>query len=229
MAASASSPVSDCACFYFDSETSGLNPYCDEIIEIGIKKLVLGTDKERMEAPELSILVKPSRPISETISSLTGITNELLESDGVSVKDALDSLKRFVMRHTSSNQRIWFLGHNVIAFDKLFLEHTIATHNIHARHPFSLPPIYWMDSLPLARFGLPHMSYFKLISICRYYKTASVQKHRAIGDCHLLVSVINILLDNFYRVARKKGISVEDPKPELSHSQMCDIKSTLCI
>ena len=83
MAASASSPVSDCACFYFDLETSGLNPYCDEIIEIGIKKLVLGTDKERMEAPELSILVKPSRPISETISSLTGITNELLESDGV--------------------------------------------------------------------------------------------------------------------------------------------------
>ena len=59
-----------------DFETSGLNQYHDDIIEIGAK--VLNTDNS------ISILLRPKSTelISDEITYLTGITNKMLAKEG---------------------------------------------------------------------------------------------------------------------------------------------------
>ena len=58
-----------------DFETSGLNPYQDDIIEIGAK--VMGTDNY------YTTLVKPrsDKLINAKITEITGITNRLLRKE----------------------------------------------------------------------------------------------------------------------------------------------------
>ena len=80
------------AIFYIDFETTGLNPYYDEIIEIGI---MTGSTKNKM-----SVLIKPSHPVSDKITSITGISNKILEDEGVPLREAVDSLHHFVSSHT---------------------------------------------------------------------------------------------------------------------------------
>lgn len=81
------------SCFIFDLETTGLNPYYDEITEIGI--ITTNSSKE-----SLSILVNPNREISSEAIRLTGITNEMVREKGVPIKTAIQKLHQFVRRHT---------------------------------------------------------------------------------------------------------------------------------
>ena len=61
-----------------DFETSGLNPYHDDIIEIAMK--VMDSDNQ------FTTLVKPksNECISSEITALTGITNKMLAKEGKS-------------------------------------------------------------------------------------------------------------------------------------------------
>ena len=58
----------------FDVETTGLSPESDEIIEIGALKVYDGKVCDRFIT-----FVKPSEPVSERITEITGITNEMLQ------------------------------------------------------------------------------------------------------------------------------------------------------
>lgn len=58
-----------------DIETTGLDPRYCEIIEISAMKYSSGQN-----IGTFSTLVKPSEPIDEYITSLTGITNDMLKS-----------------------------------------------------------------------------------------------------------------------------------------------------
>ena len=66
----------------FDLETSGLNPYHDDIIEIGAKVF--------QEDNSFQMLLKPKsgRPISKKITEITGITNRDLRANGQDWKNA---------------------------------------------------------------------------------------------------------------------------------------------
>ena len=55
----------------FDVETTGLSPESDEIIEIGALKVQDGKVCDRFIT-----FVKPSEPVSERITEITGITND---------------------------------------------------------------------------------------------------------------------------------------------------------
>ena len=72
--------------YLMDLETSGLDWYEDEIISLSIAYMV---DYE-IEW-EKQFYIKPSKPISEDIERITGITNEMLE-DGVSKEAVVDFL-----------------------------------------------------------------------------------------------------------------------------------------
>ena len=56
--------------FILDFETSGLNPYRDDIIEIGIKKYMGDESYQTLVIPESKNL------ISDQITRITNITNE---------------------------------------------------------------------------------------------------------------------------------------------------------
>ncbi len=56
-----------------DLETTGLNPHTDKITEISACRFVNGKFKE-----ELTSLINPEIPIPKNISTLTGITNNMV-------------------------------------------------------------------------------------------------------------------------------------------------------
>ena len=59
----------------FDIETTGLDSLSNEIIEIGALKV-----KDGKVVDTFDHLIKPSHPISDFITNLTGITNEMVET-----------------------------------------------------------------------------------------------------------------------------------------------------
>ncbi len=61
-----------------DVETTGLNPDKDEIIEIAAIKVVRGAELDRFH-----VLVRPEKRVGDKVVELTGITNDLLESQGL--------------------------------------------------------------------------------------------------------------------------------------------------
>ena len=174
------------AAFYFDLETSGLNQYHNEIIEIGIVAL----DCKH----HTSILIKPSKPIEKKITDITGITNKMLDDEGVSVDDAMKQFHEFISTHSKSKDNIWLIGHNVIGFDKPFYYSTLERNQI---KPYS-KPIYWLDTLPLSKILMPQMFSFKLISLCKYLRLKDTQTHRAIGDCSLVALLLPSLLKQLF-------------------------------
>ena len=58
---------------FYDFETTGLNPYHDEIIEFAFKN----------DDDSISSLVKPSSPLKTEITSITGITNQMIQKEGI--------------------------------------------------------------------------------------------------------------------------------------------------
>lgn len=69
-----------------DIETTGLDPRYCEIIEISAMKYSSGQN-----IGTFSTLVKPSEPIDEYITSLTGITNDMLKS----APDISETMQKF--------------------------------------------------------------------------------------------------------------------------------------
>jgi DNA polymerase III alpha subunit (gram-positive type) len=196
--------------FYIDFETSGLNPYTDEIIEIGIM-----TANQRNK---MSILIQSSHPITDKITSITGITNDMLKEEGIPIKEAIQSLHHFVKDHTETNQQPWFVAHNGYSFDKLFFDRLYTTHGIRPMTPRPL----WVDTLRLAQFSMPHMYSFKLISLCRYFKLADTQDHRALADCQLLAHVFPKII-----TLTKNKLSITTSKTP--HDMLSDINTLLSL
>lgn len=90
-----------------DTETTGLSAYYDEVIEIGILRVRNGEITNRYEQ-----LIKPENEIDGFITSLTGITNEM-----VADKPAIEDVKSDVLAFLGSDI---IVGHNT-SFDVRFL------------------------------------------------------------------------------------------------------------
>ena len=73
----------------FDVETTGLNPQINEIIEIGALKVRDGHVAERFME-----FICPTEIISDTITNLTGITNEMVADARSGSEVISDFLKR---------------------------------------------------------------------------------------------------------------------------------------
>lgn len=94
----------------FDFETTGLNPAVSQIIEIGWCVI-----RDGIAGPVQAQLVQCAGGVPAEITAITGIAQEMLEADGVS----LDSALRDFLTDTNG---LPLVGHNVLRFDMRFLE-----------------------------------------------------------------------------------------------------------
>lgn len=94
-----------------DIETTGFSFRKDQIIEIGAYCIHDGVPKT------FDVLIRPTTSISGRISTITGITNDMVASDGVSVQTAA----RLFWTWLQPLQPIVFVGHNIKIFDMPFL------------------------------------------------------------------------------------------------------------
>ena len=90
-----------------DIETTGLDPRYCEIIEISAMKYSSGQN-----IGTFSTLVKPSEPIDEYITSLTGITNDMLKS-APDISETMQKFYNFVQDlHHTHHHRTSILCHS---------------------------------------------------------------------------------------------------------------------
>ena len=68
-----------------DTETTGLSAADDAIIELGMVKLMYSKSLNRITSIEdvISVYEEPQRPISEFVTRLTGITDEMVKDQHI--------------------------------------------------------------------------------------------------------------------------------------------------
>jgi DNA polymerase III epsilon subunit-like protein len=102
---------------FIDFETTGLNPFKDDIIEIA------AIDNQ---GHSYQTLVKTDRKIPQESSVIHGITNEMVEKDGCDMVTALEQLMRFINGYKTMLTRASYLvGHNICNFDIQFLHSSL--------------------------------------------------------------------------------------------------------
>ena len=145
----------------FDLETTGFRAEWNEIIEIGAVKIVNGKVVDKF-----SKLVKPYRKISEKITGITGITNEMV-ADAPDISDVISEFKEFIDGYD-------LVGHNVL-FDMEFLDVNLA------RIGKSIScKIY--DTLKLSKVYFYGMKSYKLTELSRMLNIDHTNAHRALSD-----------------------------------------------
>ena len=145
----------------FDLETTGLSPDRDEIIEIGAVKVVEGKVTDRFMH-----FVKPDMPISAEVSSLTGISNEMVGDAGPTDRIIYDFLQ-FCESYP-------VIGHNLM-FDYRFTCR-------YAKKYYMDFQKEGIDTLKIARKVLPDLPSKSLESLCTYYNIVNASAHRAYHD-----------------------------------------------
>lgn len=181
----------------YDLETTGLDTTTAEAIEIGAIKIVKGEIKEKR-----AWLVRPSSPVTDFISQMTGITNAMLEQDGRPPSECWDEFLQFIHGYT-------LVGHNISRFDNLIVAHQVG---VHVRDVFTKirPPIIkdWIDTAALYKARLlaedqlwheSHKDYAERVlsqPVRVPYKLVNayddlvpqgreVEAHRALADCEM--------------------------------------------
>ena len=147
-----------------DLETTDINVRKCEIIEVSAVKVRNNTITERF-----SSLVKPSGTISALITSITGISNEMVK-DAPAICDILPDYLKFIGDDI-------ILGHNVASFDrniiKLYCER------------LDLPPFLndTLDTLSYSKRCNIDVPNHKLTTLTQYFGIEHKNAHRALADC----------------------------------------------
>jgi len=187
----------------FDLETSGLNPYHDDIIEIGAK--VYGSDNS------FKCLVKPksNRPISKKITDITGITNKILREEGKEWVNAYTEFYNWIFEISNNalklDDKVTIVSHNGLTFDfifmkKLFKDLSVESGSASRWFYETLPQFIFVDTLLLSRRLLPGRSYYSQPAIAKTFQILIDNAHRAMGDVIVLEQIYMKLMEELLKV-----------------------------
>lgn len=151
----------------FDIETTGLDTLNDRIVELGAIRV-----KDNEVVGEFNKLINPGIPIPYIVTSINGITDEMVENEdypGV----VLSQFSKFI-------EGVDFLiGHNVIRFDYPFLQ-TEFKRNYVKSTEYNIK-----DTVRIARIKLRRqLRSYSLKSLTEYYGIENREAHRALSDVY---------------------------------------------
>lgn len=156
-----------------DTETTGLDPQADRLIEIAAIRVRAGKEVARFET-----LVKPGRKLSKAIVDLTGITDGELTN----APEPQDALQQFID----------FLKDDIIVahnanFDVNFLYDSMQR--------CGMKPLEnnFVDTMRLAKCIRPDLNNYKLATLAKTYRIAQPKAHRALADCETTMAVLQKL------------------------------------
>ncbi len=153
----------------FDIETTGLDSFYDEIIEIGAIKV-----ENNKIVSKFSSLVKPKNMINEYISELTGITNEMVKN-APTIEEILPSFMNYIGNDI-------LIGHNV-NFDINFIYDNLY------RRKFDVLTNDFIDTMRISRKLLPELPHHRLIDLANYFEIDVENNHRSLKDCEITLNV----------------------------------------
>jgi DNA polymerase-3 subunit epsilon len=153
-----------------DLETTGLNTETSEILEFA----ALLVEPSGSVTAEFETLVAVMRPVPETITALTGISQMDVDREGQPLSVAMKSFLNFV-----GTRPVFF--HNA-PFDSTFLKKASALTGLQFSNP-----VY--DTLPLARVTWPFLDSHKLVELAEHVG-AVAPTHRALADATSTLAVL---------------------------------------
>ena len=182
--------------FFIDFETTGLNPYHDEIIEFAIKQ----RDTENF----ISNVVRPNKTkvIPPRITEITNITNDMVFSNlSITSMNACELIFTFLKENYSGEGFIYLIAHNGIPFDFVILKTLIKTYannidnDVKNIDLFDIyPKIRFIDSLDVSRKLVKNLYSYSQKNLCRVFNIVQENAHRAYGDVDDLNKVYNAVI-----------------------------------
>ena len=158
----------------FDLETTGLSNRTCKIIEIGAVKIKGGVVIE-----EFDIFVDPECEISEEITALTSITNDMVKG-APKEREALEKFFEF------AGDRL-LIAHNA-NFDAGFIRVAAERQGM----PFTNT---YLDTVGLSKYVNPELKKHKLNIIAEHYKLGDFHHHRASDDAKMLAEIFFVMLE----------------------------------
>jgi DNA polymerase III subunit alpha, Gram-positive type len=171
----------------FDTETTGLYPGFDQIVEIAACRFRNGEVIDTF-----TTLVNPGREIPADATDIHGITNEMV-SDAPSGLEAVQQFLKYI-----GNDPL--LAHNA-PFDERFISFNCHRYNIQA------PPNKIYDTLQLARRLFPELKSHGLASLTGIFKIKHEVKHRSLPD---VMGTRGVFVECVERLARKDVVTRVD-------------------
>jgi len=166
----------------FDLETTGLDKYRDEIIEIALVKF---DEKNFKIIDTFSTLINPKREIPEVISNITNI----FDKDVIN-SPFLEDLKKEIKEFIWDFALLW---HNVF-FDRNFL----------IEKGINIEKNIVLDTFFLANFLCFKEQSLNLEMLCNYYNISFSWAHRAINDVKATINLFEKLLLDFFNLWKNK-------------------------
>lgn len=153
-----------------DIETTGLSYENDEITEIGFIRVEDGKIVERQ-----SNLIKIENSIPDSITKLTGISNQMLSENGIELKTALEEIFSII-----DEKKVVIYNAD---FDLSFLENGALKTNL------EFPSVNVIDVFQMAKKQLKGIKKYTLETVAESLGITEKQRHRAINDCQILFDV----------------------------------------
>lgn len=160
-----------------DLETTGLSVSHDKIVSIGAVKR---GSEDLLEEYYALIAIEGNIPVS--IVGLTGITDELLSVEGVSLEQALTGLQSFVEGRP-------ILGYN-IQFDDNFLSAACESAGLPAFQNRMI------DLLPLVKKQNSFLDSYKLVNVLSAFEIVNQHPHNSLSDANATMELAMKLMKN---------------------------------
>ena len=159
-----------------DIETTGLDSATDEIISIGAVKSTNGEEIERFYR-----IIQPDKVISPKITDLTGLSQQKVEQEGISLEAALTDLRDFIGRFI-------VVGYNV-AFDWGFIERgydKVGQDRLGNRI---------IDLLKVVRQKEVFLDNFRFETVLKYYQIENQDQHNSLADADATIKLMTKLIE----------------------------------
>jgi len=150
---------------YFDTETTGLNPENDRIVEIAAFDATLNKT--------FSTLVNPQIPIPKELTEIHHINDEMVK-DAPTFREAGQQFIEFCQTDCV------LIAHNCELFDKPFIAAEFK------RHDLSFPNWIYLDTLKWARKYRSDLPKHSMQYLREIYEIPPNQAHRALDDVIIL-------------------------------------------
>lgn len=160
---------------FYDTETTGVRPDKDRVIEIAAYDPVRNLNFEK--------LVNPGCPIPPDATAIHHITNEMVASAPSFAQVGAEFID-------FCQGDVVLIAHNNDSFDLHFLR------NEFQRHSIDMPAWKFFDTLKWARRYRPDLPRHTLQFLREIYGIAANNAHRALDDVIILHQVFNFMVDD---------------------------------
>ena len=186
----------------FDTETTGLNVFQDDIIEIAAIRIKGG----EVVGEPLDLYIETDKPILPMLGDkenpMYAIYHEKMSTG--ELRSPSDALQRFLAYVGTSP----ILGHNA-NYDYNILDNNLQRY---CNDTMQAHDIRCFDSLKLIRLLAPSLHSYKLESLLETFQLAGVNSHQAIDDVKATVSLVRLCAEKAREKQAQQAAFIRHPK-----------------